>query len=1085
MNRTANMPINLRLFGSIHVERDNKPISVGARKAEALLAYLGMATQPQSREKLATLLWPSYGQSEALGHLRRELLRLRQTIGKEHFIADRKEINHLASAAWSIDAIRFTQLITEASTCDQPASRGCTTCLETLAAAVALYQEDFLAGFTLADAPEFDEWQYYQATDYRQTLARILGQLIQGHAANRNFDPAIVFGRRLVALDPLDEANQRQLMRLYAHAGQHAAAQRQYESLVATYKTEFDAPPSAETTALAESIRTRAFPSNAAEPLVPTLTQSPTHPAISPTPPPVPTLPSPAGTFVGRTAELNHFGQMLEQHNLAIISGMAGIGKSQLALALAHQVAEPERTFWHTFHENEGIESVIWRVAAFLAWHEQDDVWRMLENSQQTGAQLPPLSTLVDYLTQTMRGKRYLLCIDDLHHVEDDPAAAEPILKLTQMVQDGDISVIITSRRMPAFAQWIPDNQLHGLSLDDTTALLNSRGMELAHDYVRQLHENTGGNAQFLNLIIQALRKSRNPQRLVNNLLDADDLERWLLNEVNSQLSPEEQAVMNACSAMMGYPGTRGAIEAMLEGQRVRTPLRTLTDAHLLNFSERAEEREYHLHAIIGDFYYEGLSRKERDGLHQRAGGYYEEEEVDVFRAALHYERAGEVEKVGELVSEGIQTLVNQGHIRPIRHLLERIDENQLPQIAWAKVCVALGQAYALLGERALAYQRYERAQELCHALPNTQVLAAQCCMGMASLAEQESFEEALKWLQQGLEELEDRDLILAAGLYIRMAGIWGILGNIDAGSKAIELGQQRLPDEFHTLHIAALENAGALHFYQGRYSEATEKWADGLTLCYQQSNPFTAVSLLNNLGACNMVSGQWAEAQNSLEQGLHECKQLGTVHHLAMFHLNLGILHTWQNNDHEAEFHLNSIPSDQSEYANNGLYSLADLRIRQNKNGEAERLLKEAESKILETNSHFQLPELYFLFAQMKVASDQPAAALIHAEKALRMAKEMKMSREEGLAYMVLGQIHGVLENEDDAFAAFELALELFDDNSHYDSARTKLALGAWLFRSESTERALSILQEAHATFAHLGAKRDLAKAEQLLQSK
>lgn len=112
-----------------------------------------------------------------------------------------------------------------------------------------------MAGFTLRDSPNFDEWQHFQTESLRRELAEALARLVRGQGMQTDFQAAIPYARRWVALDPLHEPAHRQLMELYARAGQRAAALHQYQECVRLLQEELGVPPAVETTALAERIR--------------------------------------------------------------------------------------------------------------------------------------------------------------------------------------------------------------------------------------------------------------------------------------------------------------------------------------------------------------------------------------------------------------------------------------------------------------------------------------------------------------------------------------------------------------------------------------------------------------------------------------------------------------------------------------------------------------------------------------------------------------------------------------------------------------------------------------------------------------
>jgi DNA-binding SARP family transcriptional activator len=90
--------MKLLLLGPPRLERENVPVVLERRKALALLAYLAVTNQPQSREALATLLWPDKDETQAHAYLRRALWTLKQALGVEHIAIGRERIG-LASGS--------------------------------------------------------------------------------------------------------------------------------------------------------------------------------------------------------------------------------------------------------------------------------------------------------------------------------------------------------------------------------------------------------------------------------------------------------------------------------------------------------------------------------------------------------------------------------------------------------------------------------------------------------------------------------------------------------------------------------------------------------------------------------------------------------------------------------------------------------------------------------------------------------------------------------------------------------------------------------------------------------------------------
>jgi hypothetical protein len=99
------------------------------------------------------------------------------------------------------------------------------------------------------------------------------------------------------------------------------------------------------------------------------------------------------------------------------------------------------------------------------------------------------------------------------------------------------------------------------------------------------------------------LQQETDPASAIDRLVESDDIERYLLSEVDERLTGLEQSVMGAVAVLMGYPGSQDAIEAVLDGENVRRTLRQLTGRHLLAVRAGAKGKEYQQHALVQSFY--------------------------------------------------------------------------------------------------------------------------------------------------------------------------------------------------------------------------------------------------------------------------------------------------------------------------------------------------------------------------------------------------------------------------------------------------------------------------------------------------
>ena len=572
--------------------------------------------------------------------------------------------------------------------------------------------------------------------------------------------------------------------------------------------------------------------------------------------PPEPTRPPEVADFVGRESELAYYADKLATSHLAVITGMAGVGKTALGAELARQVAGPNKIFWHSFHEGEGIEVIIWELAAFLAWHGQEDLWRMLQSIQQTGGQILPPEVLFNYLIQMVRGQGYLLCFDDLQFVDDNTLFAQLVERLRSSVLAGELSFVATSRRMPEFVQMVKFEPLAGLSATYTCRLVAKRGLSLSDDLAADLHARTDGNAQLLTLAIDALQHAEDPADLIARLLETEDIERYLMTEVDEGLTEDERAVMGAVAVLLGYPGTRDAIEAVLDKGGVRRALIDLSSRYLLIVSESEAGREYGQHAIVQAFYYDLLGRRERRAMHRRAGEYYETEELDILKAARHLGRAGEYERAARLLTEHSGQLINAGRARPMLEQLLKFERGQLDLESWLSVCEAESDAFALLGE-------YDRATESLGSIlsmVDSQGLPAADRRRMAEInrkigkicEQRGEHGRALEYYEAGISDLGDEyaQTVEMARIYKDIGHIYNRRGEYDAAIGICLQALRAVEGTDHIQEVGDIYNAlGDSHKCKGGYSEAINYYEKGLAMFERAKDRHSVARLYNNLG--------------------------------------------------------------------------------------------------------------------------------------------------------------------------------------------------------------------------------------------
>ncbi|MFL5500938.1 MAG: BTAD domain-containing putative transcriptional regulator [Gemmatimonadaceae bacterium] len=214
----------------------------------ALLALVASSPgESISRDRVLGLLWPDRDERTARHLLADSVYVLRQTLG-DSAITAAGETLRLSSDVVSIDVVEFRRALTEHRWSD----------------AVQLYRGDFLDGFFVRNAADFDRWAMSERDRLRAAATRASSLLADSLRATGRISEAVTAAERALELSPSDEPSFRMLLDLLVASSNRPRADAVSRLFIERLASDLGISPSVQTT---EMLR-RARAVETAEPIV-------------------------------------------------------------------------------------------------------------------------------------------------------------------------------------------------------------------------------------------------------------------------------------------------------------------------------------------------------------------------------------------------------------------------------------------------------------------------------------------------------------------------------------------------------------------------------------------------------------------------------------------------------------------------------------------------------------------------------------------------------------------------------------------------------------------------------------------------
>lgn len=1069
--------MEIYVLGPICLGTREHRVGLGSDKERCVLASLALsAGRPVALETLVDRLWDDGPPAKARESVHTYVSRVRKAIrtagaATAPLITQHAHTYTLAIAPDRVDWHRFKQLATQARVHSDDGNDAAAAAL--LHEAEALWDEEALAGLP-------GLWPERIRARLAEERLGAATSRVAAELRLRRFHGAVGPLSSLIAQHPHDELLLEYLMLAYYGCGRHADALRVYQDARRRLREELGADPSDQLTRIHQQILRRTpLPELIPYPAEPRPAPAPT-PATAPAPAQEPAA-RPAGprhdgapaaaprnlprhtALVGRHAEMRRLcgavdgtvgdpagaGPAPSVIALEAISGMAGVGKTAVAVTAADRLAE-------RFPDGQ--------------WYLDLCAHARVQDPLTVGAALAILLRRLGVAPDAIPGEveertalwRTLLAHKRAVVILDDAAGTDQVRPL--LPDSGSPSlVIITSRRhlagLPG-AHWLA---LDVLPPDDATALFRKfAGQErtrdaTAVDHIVQLcgylplaieiAANRFNARPSWTLATLRERLSRGPGRLGELRDGYYEIARAF--EMSYQtLTATQQTVFRRLALHLGAEFGPQAASALVDlpVEETERLLESLLHCHLL---QEPTPHRYRFHDLLGEFAralaFSEDTEEEREGAIRRLVDFY-----------LH-------------AADAADCLLYPRRIR-----LPRLDSGAttpLPALRHAddaKEWLTLERSNLLTAERqARTHGPADRAAMLSHVLAG--FLDAEChwtdtdrmqrhavehwervgdrhalCLALLDLsathANTSRYPQAEEAARRALELARAVDALDAQADALRTLGIlqWHLGRNHEA------LGFHRETLEIHlrsgdTLALARCENNIAIALlYLGKHQDALKHFTNAIKNFRLAGDDRNAAKCINNLGDLHMRTGNADLAKSSYEEALALATALGSLADQVTTQANLAGLLLASSNPHDITSGLDMYQE--------CLFTFRRLGDRRN----------EANTLIGIGTAHHRLGHY--------------TEAAGHHAKALELARGIGAAHEEAQALHLLGTAEAALGNLGGAAGHVEMSIALADRIQALEQkARAMDALAEVRLQEGRFEMARELWQNAFGIFQEL----------------
>lgn len=603
--------------------------------------------------------------------------------------------------------------------------------------------------------------------------------------------------------------------------------------------------------------------------------------------------------FIGREEELMFFQNILAQNHFVIITGAPGIGKTFLGAKLARQTTmREEDIFWFNFdpvHKTE-VDMLFWHLAEFFKDHGDQSYWSYLLGELKSKKPLPKPEKLELLLKSLVSGK-YVICLDDIHHVKDVADIADLFTFITERFEgrEGEMPAhfIVMARSAPPIKQNVTYQPLGKFDEQETELFIKAHGLTLSPDLLKRLWQSTYGHPKFLDLSLSAIaEKGDNVQaikKFIDNMATERDIQLYILSEIDKQLSTtDERQVLAALTIFLSKVDIT-TLEEILADQKIANVPRCIDALLDRNIISRTDDGLFEIDSILGEYFYQReLNRESRDHLHERAANYFLNK-ADYLAAAHHFDKRRDTARSVEILAGHAREIINTGSAGALLEKLLLFRRPNVNSQQWVAIKQASGAAQEMRGNYESALQDYDTAlNESTNDEARAEILLS---IGKTYRIGLGDYRKAKKYLTESLKLSEAiGDLENIAETLTALGWACYRLREFEQARNYLVRGQEMAQTSRNRPLFASNDlGLGLIDLAEKNYDLARERFEKSQIVFREYEMPIAEAEAIGNLG---VLTGEMGDHEQSFiyhHQVMEIFKNIPAIASLRIAYLNLG----------------------------------------------------------------------------------------------------------------------------------------------------------------------------------------------------